>query len=82
MRSPEISVGGLLITILGLFFEKPVLWQHFVGNARENTATAHARGNTRACIFFSEIGVNNHIYPQNKFYDNWKQIGEDKPFYK
>ena len=51
MGSPEISVGGLLIMILGHFFEKPVLRQHFFEDARENMATAHARGSARAYIF-------------------------------
>ena len=37
--------------ILGHFFEKPVLRQHFFEDARENMATAHARGSARAYIF-------------------------------
>ena len=44
--------GGVLITILCLFFDKPVLWKHFIENSRENIAPSYARGNIRACIFF------------------------------
>ena len=57
---------GALTTILCHFFEKPVLRQHFFGDARENMTTAHACGNTRAYIF-SQINVNDRIYLQNKF---------------
>ena len=42
------------------------MWQHFVGNARENPGTAHARGSTRACIF-SEIDANDHIFFKTNF---------------
>ena len=81
MGSPEISVGIPLIMILGHFFEKPVLRQRFFGDARENMATAHARGNVRAYIF-SQINVNDRICLQNKFWGNWRRIGGDTPFYK
>ena len=41
--------------ILCHFFEKPVLAQHFLVVARENVVQAHARGNTRAYIFFMKL---------------------------
>ena len=76
MGSPEISVGGPLITILGHFFEKTVLRQCFFGNARENMATARVRE------IFSTIVANDYTCLQNKFHRNWKRIGEDIRFYK
>ena len=45
---------GPLITILGHFFGKTVYRQWFFGDARENMATAHARGNARP-IFFLQL---------------------------
>ena len=71
MGSPEISVGGTLITILGHFFQKPVLLQRFFGDARENMATAHACGSARAYIF---LKLTSMIVFVSK--TNFEEIGE------